>query len=88
MEIRIDRGIPPPPEQPRYGELLRKLDVHVDGKSKSSFAIEDKEEWSKVRTAVSNAQRDTTMRFMTRQVSERDEKSRLMRKVLRVWRTA
>jgi hypothetical protein len=85
MDIRIDSGVPLPPEQPKLGELLRKLEVHKDEKSKSSFAVE-KDQFGRLRTAVANAQRDTEMRFMTRKQRERDPKSRKMVDVLRVWR--
>lgn len=83
--IKIDVGYTPPPEQPKLGELLRKLEVHKDEKSKSSFAV-SKDQFNRLRTAVANAHRDTTMRFMTRTQQERDAKTRKMTPVLRVWR--
>ena len=86
MDIRIDSGVPLPPEQPKLGELLRQLEVHKNEKSKSSFAIDDKEQFGRLRTAVANAQRDTEMRFMTRKQRERDPKTRKLVEVLRVWR--
>jgi redox-regulated HSP33 family molecular chaperone len=85
MDIKIDAGITPPPEQPKLGELLRKLEVHKNEKSKSSFAVK-KDQFGRLRTAVANAHRDTTMRFMTRTQKERDPQSKRMEQVLRVWR--
>lgn len=85
MDIRITAGVPPPPKQPKLGALLRKLEVHKDEKSKSSFAVPE-EQFSRLRNAVANAQRDTMMRFMTRTLRERDPKTQKMVEVLRVWR--
>lgn len=85
MEIKIDSGITPPPDLPRFGELLRKLEVHENEKSKSSFAV-TKEHANRLRNAVNNAHRDTTMKFMTRTVKERDPVTRKMTSLLRVWR--
>jgi hypothetical protein len=85
MEIRINSGVPPPPKQPKLGALLRKLEVHKDEKSKSSFAVGE-DQFGRLRNAVANAQRDTTMRFMTRTMRERDNKTNKMVEVLRVWR--
>lgn len=84
-DIKIDAGVPIPPQVPRFGELLRKLEVHKNEKSKSSFAV-SKEHAHRLRTAVANAHRDTSMRFTTRQMRERDPKTRRMETVLRVWR--
>lgn len=85
MKIRIESGISPPPETPRLGELLRQLEVHKDEKSKSTFAVTE-EHFTHLRNAVSNARRDTEMRFMVRKVKERDPKTRQMVDLLRVWR--
>ena len=85
MDIKIDVGVTPPPEQPKLGEALRRLEVHENEKSKSSFAV-SKDQFGRLRTAVANAHRDTTMRFMTRTQPERNPKTRKMEKVLRDWR--
>lgn len=85
--VRIDKGVPLPPTQPRYGDALRKLQVHEGEDSKSSFAVSNPDQWQRLRSAVSNAQRDTPMRFMTRKVRERDSRSGMVVDVLRVWRT-
>lgn len=85
MDILINAGVPLPPREPKLGALLRKLEVHKDEKSKSSFAVKE-DQFSRLRNAVANAQRDTTMRFMTRKMRERDAKTQKMVDVLRVWR--
>lgn len=85
MRIRIEKGIAPPPKRPRLGHLLRQLEVHENDNSKSTFAVPP-EHFTLLRNAVSNARRDTTMRFMLRKVKERDSKTKEIVEKLRVWR--
>lgn len=88
-EIKIDQGVPLPPDKPRLRPILDKLEVHdpSNPKCKSSFAV-PLEQYQYLRTAVSNAHRDMEgKRFTIKRVKERHPKTHKLVTVARVWRT-